>query len=387
MGRISDRTRWRFGRRRPYFLVGALPFGVTFALLWSSFPFQSDAALFLTYASIYVANTLCSTVLAVPYIALLPELALGYHERTSANTFRAIGVVMAVLGTAVLVRPLVELFGGDSQGWARTGIVLGIWVALPWLIVHRVSFERPGFGGESSVGFVEGVRQLAGHRAYRRLCGLFLCGRITVDLVGAMLIFYFTYWLGRPEDFPIALGAMLITVALTLPVWLRISRRADKRTLFMLGAAWWIVIQIGLLSVGPDDPRWLVFGLIALAGIGYGVADMMPWSMLGDVTDADELRSGERREGVYAGFFTFLRKLGGATGVALAGFALELSGFTPGIEQTDGTLGTIRILTAAVPALFLVLAIGIARGYPLGRGLHQQILDELEQRRSVREPG
>lgn len=102
------RIGWRLGRRRPYFLIGALPFGATFALLWSTPDHASPAVLFAYFAAVYVANTLCSTVLAVPYMALLPEMALGYQERTSMNTWRMVAVLVAILATAVGMPLLVE---------------------------------------------------------------------------------------------------------------------------------------------------------------------------------------------------------------------------------------------------------------------------------------
>jgi len=381
MGRISDRLRWRFGRRRPWFLIGAVPFGVTFALLWSDLGVGGDAQLFAVYAALYVANTLCSTVLAVPYMALLPEMAVSYEERSSANGWRMLGVVLAVLGTAVAVRPLVEWFGGGSLGWAQTGMVLGVWVTLPWFVVHRVSFERPGYQAVQQTGLAQGIRELLAHVAYRRLCGFFLCARIAVDVVGAMLIFWFTYWLRREADFSLALGLMLGAVVLSLPVWLRLGERYDKRTLFVVGASWWIVVQLALFALGPDDPRWLVLLAVGLAGVGYGVCDLMPWSMLGDVVDEAELARGERREGVYAGVFTFLRKLGGATGVAVAGIVLDLSGFARGETQSDSALLAIRLLAVGVPVLFLLLALAIAARYPLTRGRHREILEQLVARR------
>ena len=99
--------------------------------------------------------------------------------------------------------------------------------------------------------------------------------------------------------------------------------------------------------------------------------------MLGEVVDEDELRSGERREGIYFGLFTFLRKLGGALGVALALLALEFAGYENQPEQNEATLAAIRTLTAAVPAAFVFLAGLAALGYPLTRERHDQILQEL----------
>jgi sugar (glycoside-pentoside-hexuronide) transporter len=375
MGRLSDRTRWRWGRRRPYFLIGALPFGASFVLLWSPVDLGGGpAAVFLVYVAFYVLNTLFSTLLAVPYMALLPEMALDYHERTSMNTFRTAGVVLAILLAAVGMPWLVAQFGGGANGYAGAGLVLGIWVALPWLVVFGVSWERPGFRRPSAAGFVASLRRLAEHRSYRLLASLFLTARISVDVAGAMLIFYFTYWVGRPEDFSLAMALMLGGVIVSLPFWMRLARRADKRSVFIAGALWWSAMLVGIFFYDPAQPRWIVLALAGLSGIGYGVADLMPWAMLGDVIDEDELESRERRDGVYAGFFTFVRKLGGAAGVAVAGIVLDAAGFMRGAPAQEGSaLLAIRALATLGPIAFLLGACVLALRYPLTRARHTEI--------------
>ncbi len=382
MGRLSDLTRFKYGRRRPYFLIGAVPFGVTFALLWSDVSFTSQHALFAFYVAVYVVHTLSQTCLAVPYMALIPEMALDYNERTEINAYRMAAVLAGILLAAAGMPALVARLGGGSVGYANAGLVLGVWCTLPWLAVHAVSWERTGFARPASAGLGEVLRGIVRHGAYRRLVAVFLSARISVDVAGAMLIFFVHYWLGRPEQFGMVMAAMLGTGVATLPVWLSLARRADKRTLFAAGALWWVVAMAAMLALGPDSPSWAMFVLAALAGVGYVVADLMPWSMLGDVIDADELHTGERREGVYAGSFTFLRKLGGATGVTAAGFGLELAGFVKGQEQTEAVLNLIRAFTTVVPSLFLLFSVYLVFRYPISRRRHTEIVRALEERRA-----
>jgi sugar (glycoside-pentoside-hexuronide) transporter len=382
MGRISDATRWRLGRRRPYFLAGALPFGMTFALLWSDVGTSTESGAFLFYASIFVANTLCSTVLAVPYSALLPELALGYDERTSMNTFRSIAVMAAIMLTALGMPALVTAFGGGGAGYAGAGQVLGVWVALPWLAVFAATWERPDFRAPRTSGIGESLRQLFRHGTYRTLVALFLCGRIAVDVSGAILLFYFTYWLRRGGDFGGGVAIMLVAVIASLPLWLQLARHTDKRNVFIAGALWWAVSLVALFAADASTPRWWVFTLFASAGVGYAVADLIPWAMLGDVIDEAELATGERREGIYSGFFTFVRKLGGAVGVAATGVVLDLAGFErAAAAQPESALSAIRALTTFGPLLFLSLAIAAARHYPLSRDRHAAIATALAQAR------
>ena len=114
----------------------------------------------------------------------------------------------------------------------------------------------------------------------------------------------------------------------------------------------------------------------------------MPWSMLGEVIDEDELATGERREGIFIGSFTFLRKLGGSLSVALVAFALDACGFVGGLpreQQAPLALSAIRILTSLVPAVCLLLAVWIACGYPLDRAAHERILQAIDRRRELDE--
>jgi Na+/melibiose symporter-like transporter len=115
-------------------------------------------------------------------------------------------------------------------------------------------------------------------------------------------------------------------------------------------------------------------------GIGFAVVDVMPWSMLGEVIDEDDLATGERREGLYNGMFAFLRKLGGALGVFLVMGALDLLGYEKGPEQTETARQAIRWMTAFAPLPFLAVGVWLARGYPLTRERHREIRDELARR-------
>ena len=135
-----------------------------------------------------------------------------------------------------------------------------------------------------------------------------------------------------------------------------------------------------ILLAQPDWPRWTLFAFASFAGIGYAVVDLMPWSMVGEVVDEDDLATGERREGIYNGVFMFLRKLAGTTVVGLALFVLGALGFKQGAEQNEATLHGIRLLTSLGPALFLAASVWIARGYPLTRERHAEIIERLEAR-------
>jgi Na+/melibiose symporter-like transporter len=227
------------------------------------------------------------------------------------------------------------------------------------------------------------------HRTFTQLTSLYIFGRIAMDLVGALVILYVTHWIGRSGDFEKVMGLFLGCVLLALPFWLRLARRYDKATVFVAGSLLWAVVSLAALSFGPETPRALIYVWAAAAAVGYAVVDIMPWAMVGDAIDEDDLAHGERREGLYNGVFTFLRKLGGAIGVFLVLSLLDLAGFqklAPGESQPEAARQAIRWLTGLSPCLFLLLGVWCARGYPLTRERHAQIAAALAARDAARDP-
>ena len=380
MGRISDRTRWQAGRRRPWFLLGALPYGLFFAAMWADAPFEGAAARFAWYAAAYTLMNLAMSVLTVPYVAIQPEMALDYDDRTSLNTYRTIGSTLGIF-TAVTLKPVAEALGGGTEGFSEAGMLFGVLLAVPWLAVYAVTFERPGFRDRvSQAGFRESLLYTFRHRTFMQLTGIYIMGRIAMDLAGALLILYVTYWLGRREDFELVMFLFLGAVIVALPAWMRFAQGRDKTFVFVAGSLWWMAMSLGMAAFQPDWPRGWIFGYVMLVGIGFAVVDVMPWSMLGEVIDEDDLVSGERREGLYNGMFTFLRKLGGAIGVFLVLGVLDLLGYEKGKEQSETAREAIRWMTALAPAAFLAVGVWLTRGYPLTRERHRELLRELARR-------
>ncbi len=381
MGRLSDRTESRFGRRRPYLLIGALPFALSFAAIWIAPPVENEWLLLVHYAGLYALFSISMTVVAVPYQALLPELTDDYQERSSLATFRSVAAILGTLFTLVCFKPLADALGGDARAWSLAGGVLAVWILWPWLPIFAVTTERHRRPEGEMLHAREYFRLLAENRSFRKLIGLFTLGRVAIDLPLALFLHYFTYVIGRPDDFPLVMGCFLGSVIVAMPFWLRVARGRDKSTIYVWGCAGWI-FGLGCLFVNqPDWPPFATIAFTMLAGVGYSAADMIPWSMVADVADEDELLSGERREGLYVGVFTFLRKLAGAIGVALAFNVLDVAGFEPGESPEPPVLWVLRAMTAAVPIVFVVASAWVARGYPLSAARHAEILDRLEARR------
>lgn len=382
IGRLSDHTRLPAGRRRPYFLIGAIPFGLCFGLLWVQPGFESQIELFAYYATIYCLVSLFMTVVSVPYLALVPEMATDYDDRTSLNTYRSVGSILGTFG-AIALRPVAGLFGGGLQGFAMAGALYGVLIIVPWLAIYRVTFERPAYARRpSSLSLVEGFRLALRRRSFVRLMAFYLSGRMAMDFVSSMLILFFTYWLGRGEDFEGAMALFLVTTVLALPAWLRLSLRRDKAEVFRIGCLIWMVVQTALLFVTPETPPWVLYAGLVLAAVGFGVVDLMPWAMLGEVIDEDELETGERREGLYNGLFMFLRKLAGAVVVFLLLGLLDLLGFEQGLEQNETVRVAILILSTLAPAAALAASIFLARNYPITREAHEAVLQDLERQRT-----
>ena len=379
MGRLSDGVRWRAGRRRPFFLIGMLPFGLSFALLWTT-PFTTQASMFAWYLAVYVALALAMTVVSVPYMALIPEMARDYDERTSLNTWRS---GAAVLGTMVAASffLLADGLGGGASGYARAGALLAVWIVLPWPLVFRASFEPPRRVERPPVRFLPALASLARHGSYLRLVAIYLAGRVAMDLLGLAVPLFVTIWLGRPGDVTFVLLAMLAVVVASLPVWLRFARHREKHHVLAIGSLWLVVGLVVVFFASPAWPRTLVFVVAGALGVGYAVVDLFPWAMLGEVIDEDELDSHERREGLYNGMFTFLRKLAGASAYMLGGFALSLSGYDSGASvQPERAVLTIRLLATLLPAACVLAALAGVTGYPLTRARHDEIGRRLRER-------
>ena len=203
-------------------------------------------------------------------------------------------------------------------------------------------------------------------------------GRIAIDIASATLILYFTHVLGRLEDFTTAMLLLIVSVMISMPIWLHVSRRSEKSRLFIVGAAWWAVCSLILLVAQPDWPRGLIFLFPVVTGIGYAAIDLMPWAMVGEVVDEDELESGERQEGLYYGVFTFLRKLTGSVAVGLALALLGYLGLSKDEPANEATITAIRIISGLGPTVALVMSILFARAYPLTRARHKEILAQLD---------
>lgn len=364
VGSWSDRTRSRFGRRRP-FLFAALPvFGGAFVLLWNPPASLAGGALLVWQGAMLFALFTGYALYAIPHAALGAELSTDSHQRTrlfgAKQIAFTIGMLLAFAGIQVAMNAAAPRQAAARLAWPAAAVGVAVLAVTPLLLRERGG-NTPG-----GQGLRAGVRDLVANRAARILLTVWLIESIGMGAVGTMAPYVAEYVLHRPDVVGTLPAAYVIAGVVTIPIWVRISRRAGARDTWLV-AMLFAASAFGGMLVVAADALLLLIALLVVAGSAMGCGSVLASSLMADIIDADEQRTGERKEGIYSAAMMFALKLGSSIATAGSGVALGVIGFVPNVAQSaDSELG-IRILFAGLPCAGFITGAILFRRFPLGR--------------------
>jgi GPH family glycoside/pentoside/hexuronide:cation symporter len=384
-GYLSDRTRTRWGRRRPFLLFGALPFALAFTLMWWRPPVANDGLLVIYYAVAYVLFDLGATFTSLPYYALTPELTDDYDERTALTAARMFFSIFASLVAFTIPLLIVGSFRPENADRVLAmGALFGFVAALPlWLVFARTR-ERADFMDQPQPGFRHSVKAALDNRPFLFSVGIYLFTWLSVSILEVMLLYFVKYVAQREAQSNLIMATIFIVAIAALPFWQWTSQHLNKRKAYMVGIAFWAVVQLALVSIGPLTPMSVVLGLCVLSGIGVSAAHVLPWSMIPDAVEYGEWKTGERHEGVFYSLVTLVQKVCTSIAIPLALLALDRGGYVPNsVVQPPAAVTAIRVVAGAVPAVLLCAGILFAWRYPLDRENYTEIAAELAARRQA----
>ena len=366
MGAISDVTRSRFGRRRPYILYGAVPFGIAFFVLFIAPGYRTELANALQVSILYALACTAFTVVNVPYASMVPEMSDDYNERMSITSFRMFFASFGALLAGALAMPLVAAGGGGDAGFRLMGIVFGVGIVISALICFFGTKKAPGRPPQKEMPpMKEQIRIAARNYPFVMLMSSYFLQALAIGVMMAGFIYYVKYAMDLPETaINVAFPIFLVTGILFIPVWLAVGKRLGKIKSYYIGLVIFTVMMGSLFFTSPSL-LWLFYVQVFLAGIGFSSFQLFPFSMLPDTIEYDQMQSGLRREGVFSGMWSAGQKIAYAVAPAIVGFVLALSGFVKeGIQPESLTIG-VRVIFCLFPAAMILLSFLPFRKYTL----------------------
>ncbi|MEL6458459.1 MAG: MFS transporter [Cyanobacteria bacterium J06621_15] len=401
VGVLTDRTESkRWGRRLPWLLYGAIPFGIFFFLQWIVPPTANVWILFAYYVIIGVISQVFYTVVNLPYTAMTPELTQDYDERTSLNSIRFAfsigGSILSLVLAQIIFSPIFSQFANRQQQYLLlAGLCAVISVCgLFWCVLGTrkrvLAFEakRTKIEDSESISVIEQIKIAFNNKPFLFVIGIYLFSWLGVQITASVIPFFVTYCMKLKEsDVPTVMIGVQGTALLMLFVWGALSKKVGKKVVYFLGIFLWMIAATGLFFLQPGQIT-LMYILAVIAGCGVSVAYLVPWSMMPDVIELDELQTGQRREGVFYGFMVLLQKFGLAFGLFVVTRALEGAGFQeklPGQTelpiQPETALTAIRFALGPIPIACLICGLLLTYFYPITREMHAEIMLKLEERR------
>jgi GPH family glycoside/pentoside/hexuronide:cation symporter len=401
VGVLTDKTRSRrWGRRLPWLLYGAIPFGLFFFLLWIVPEFGGKSAewlLFWYYVIIGALSQIFYTVVNLPYTAMTPELTQDFDERTQLNSFRfafSIGGSILSLILAQIIFNIIPEEQRQTQYLVLAALCTVISVlAVYWCVYgtrkRAIAFEKKRVEAPpaEAISLLQQFTIAFSNVPFLYVIGIYLFSWLAVQITASIIPYFVVNCMQMKQaDIPMVLIAVQVTAMAMLFVWSDLSKKLGKRAVYCMGSSLWIIAQVGLFLLQPGQ-LGLMYLLATMAGVGVSTAYLVPWSMIPDVIELDELKTGQRREGVFYGFMVLLQKLGLALGLFLVGISLEASDFLeakPGQSlplQPDSALDAIRWAIGPIPTISLILGLVLTYFYPITREIHAEVMLKLAERK------
>jgi oligogalacturonide transporter len=382
-GVISDRTRTKLGRRRPYLLAGIPLIFISFFLLFYPANYESETARFIFVIAAYLFYSTIISIVLLNYNALQAEMTLDYNERTSLATFRIFFSTVSSILCALLPLEIVKAFPDVRTGWIVTAVAFGLLFALPFIATVAVTRERPEFQKEMrpfhwKQAFVEPFQM----RTFVYILVMYVTAFTAFDATQSIVVYYIKSFLGRGEEVSFVLGTLLIAQVISLPFFQWLSKRTSKAKSYLYGAALFVVVMFFSFLFTPDSHPAALYVFSALVGIGSGGVVIMVFAIFPDIPDVDELSTGERREGIYSALTTFTRKLSSALAVFAVAQVLQFAGYIPPIEeggklievtQTPEFISALRFFFVFIPVVFVAIGIFFAARFPLTSALYERL--------------
>jgi GPH family glycoside/pentoside/hexuronide:cation symporter len=406
VGIISDRTKSRYGKYRPYLLWFAIPFAVMGAITFFAPDFGQTAKLVYAYVT-YSLMMIVYSLINVPYASLLGAISSDPKERNSLSSYRMSFAFVGSFVTFMLLQPMIDFFSktfgtetlasttntGISTspvGWVMGVGAIGIICVVLFLLCFSWTKERvTQIESEENVSVKQDLKNLFHNAPWWILVATGLAALLFNAIRDSVAIYYFrdfvkvdyrmtgTGWDMTTIYFLVGQAANLIGVMLAPSI----SAKYGKKRTYMIA-----ILIAGILSTGfyfiPNDITWiLAFQFIISLFAGYVLP--LLWSMFADIVDHQELKTGRRATGLIFSSSSMSQKLGWALGSAMSGWILAVFKYAPdALQQSPETLFGEQIMISLMPAVCCVLAFVGMLFYPLSDKKVKEISEQLEVKRA-----
>jgi glycoside/pentoside/hexuronide:cation symporter, GPH family len=383
MGVISDRTRTRWGKFRPYILWTALPYGVLAVLAFTT-PDLDQTGKVIYAAVTYLLLMTAYTAINLPYSSLGAVMTSDSIERTSLNTYRFVCAFAGQLVVSGLALTLARHFGqgDDARGYRLTVTLFAVVSFVLFMITFFSTRERIQPPKDQQHSLKKDFKVLLANRPWVILAVVGVVSFVMFALQNLSLAYYFKYYVGREESVQLfnVVGSVALIVA--LPLSRPLARRFGKRNVFIASSILSGTFFVLLYLPGADSIGW-VYALNVLGKMAYAPAVPLLWTMIADAADYAEWKDGRRATGLFFSAATFAQKGGWGIGGALAGWLLAAYGYVEqAAQQTALALTGIKLMISVFPGVLYVSCAAALVFYTLDEATCAKMKRDLDERRA-----